>query len=320
MPSVFSRRGRAVFWLALAGLICLFPLFFIGGPGWSGGPLIISAWNLGHPLFFALLTLAVRPWRFYSGWKLWLYGTAAVLLLGAGIELLQSLDTRDPDTGDMFRNLTGFWAVLALRPLASFQQSGRLQVRLLRLFAAAMLAIDLITVSRVALQQVQVSQWLPNLYDFRQANPGEFWRGNVTTNTDGSCGPLPDNALHIGLTTRRYSGASLDNLPSDWRGYQALEILLWNPQDYSIPLTLRINDMTHEQNSNVYQDRFNRTLDIAPGINRIEQSLAEVAVAPSGRKMEMNDVRRLMFFTSNLNQPARLCLGTLRLRKTPESE
>ena len=45
------RQRRLLFWLALAGVLCLFPLFFVGGPGWSDGPLYQAVWNLGHPIF-----------------------------------------------------------------------------------------------------------------------------------------------------------------------------------------------------------------------------------------------------------------------------
>ncbi|HKK57784.1 MAG TPA: hypothetical protein VJ956_16110, partial [Marinobacter sp.] len=83
------RQRRLLFWLALAGVLCLFPLFFVGGPGWSDGPLYQAVWNLGHPIFFALLTLTVRPWRFVSGWRLWALASTVVIVLGLGIEFVQ---------------------------------------------------------------------------------------------------------------------------------------------------------------------------------------------------------------------------------------
>jgi hypothetical protein len=308
-----TRQRRLIFWLALAGLFCLFPLFFVGGPVWSDGPLIHAAWNLGHPIFFALLTIAVRPWRFASGWQLWAMTTAAVLFLGTGVELAQSLDNRSVDGRDILRNLTGPWAVLALRTWASFEQPLPFRDWLIRALALGFLAIEPIFVSGIAVQQVQIRQGLPSLYDFQHSHPERFWRGNVSKSTGDDCGSIAKNPLSVALTTRRYSGASLDNLPADWRGYDTLTISLWNPENYTIPLTLRINDLAHEQGRNVYQDRFNRTFQITPGVNRIQQDLSAVATAPEDRKMQMNDVRRLMFFTSNLNQPARLCLGELKL-------
>lgn len=309
-----SRRGRILFWLALTGILCIFPLFFVGGPGWSDGPLYQSVWNLGHPIFFALLTLTVRPWRFLSGWRLWALTSTAVIVLGLGIEYIQSFTGRGIDARDMFRNLTGLWAILALQPWSGFRQPYPARDWLLRAVVATLLALDPVAVTRIAIQQFQVSQGLPELYDFQHNHPERFWRGNVTRGSTEDCGPLNDMAVSIILTTRRYSGAALDNLPSDWRGYDALTVALWNPQSQVISLTLRINDMFHEQGRNQFHDRFNRSFEIRPGLNRIHQNLEEVATAPRDRRMDMDEIRRLMFFTSNLNQPARLCLGELRLQ------
>lgn len=314
-----TRRGRLLFWLAPAGLLCIFPLFFIGGPGWSDGPLFRSAWNLGHPLFFALLTLALRPWRFMSGWKLWALASAIVLFLGLGIEYAQSFSSRGIDPRDLLRNLIGLWLVLALRPAAGFDKRWLQRDWLMRAFALGLLTIDLVSVSRLAVQQVQVSRWLPDLYDFRQADPETFWQGEVATSSSADCGPLSDNALTMALTTRRYSGAALHNFPSDWRNYDQLSIVIWNPETYAIPLTLRINDRAHEQRSNRYEDRFNQRYQIKPGVNRIQQSLTEIAGAPASRSMDMDDIRRLMFFTSELDQPAYLCLGSLRLQSSGDA-
>jgi len=320
LPSVPLHRRQQLFWLAPVGLLCLFPLFFIGGPGWSDGPLLRAAWNLGHPIFFALLTVTVRPWRFVSGWKLWAVATVAVFVLGLGVEFAQSLDSRDVDSRDVFRNLTGLWIVLALRPRVGFPQPGRLRDWLIRIAAIGLLSIDLVVVSRIGIQQFQINLWLPALYDFEQEHPERYWRGNVARSTGDTCGPLGDGALTIDLTTRRYSGASLDNLPSDWEGYEELAFALWNPQSYAISLTLRINDMAHELGNNTYHDRFNRTFQIEPGINRLQQSLDSVVTSPRSRQMELDDIRRLMFFTSNLDQPARLCLGELRLKARSDAD
>ena len=310
-----TRRGRLLVWLASGVLVLLFPLFFTGGPGWSSSPLVRSAWNLGHPLFFALLTLTVRPWRFISGWKLWALASVIVFLLGLGVELAQSLDRREVDSQDIFRNLTGLWAVLSLQSQIGFVRPFPLRDWLIRALAASLLAIDLVSVTRIAIQQVQIRLWLPDLYDFQQDNPERFWRGNITRTSGENCGPGNDSGLIIALTTSRYSGASLDNLPPDWRGYEELSFVLWNPQTYTIPLTLRINDLTHEQVSNQYHDRFNRQYRIEPGANIIRQSLDEIAEAPRDRRMHMDDIRRLMFFTSDLHLPGDLCLSTLGLNR-----
>jgi hypothetical protein len=82
---------------------------------------------------------------------------------------------------------------------------------------------------------------------------------------------------------------------------------------------MRINDRAHEQHSNHYDDRFNQIYRIRPGMNHIRQSLEDIAGAPDNRTMDMDNIRRLMLFTSDLRQPGSLCLSNLRLTKQGEA-
>lgn len=316
LHSDLTRWRRPFFWLLLAGLVLIFPLFFIGGPAWNDGPLFREAWNLGHPIFFGLLTLAVRPWRLLTGWKLWGVTSAIVLVLGLGIEFAQTFTARYIDGRDMFRNLTGLWAALALQPYVGFLKPFPVRDWLIRILAVGLLALDPVSLAQIARQQIQISQQLPDLYNFTRDHPEQFWRGAVSRISGKDCGVTTENALAIGITSDPYSGASLHNLPSDWRGYDQLNMTVWNPQDHAISLTLRINDLAHEQDSGEYVDRFNRSFQITPGINRISQNLNDVATAPKDRGMDMNNVRRLMLFTSDVTQPGHICLSQLRLQIT----
>ena len=112
-----QTTGRPLPLLAGAASLLIAPFLFVGGPDWASGPLLKSAWNLGHILLFALLTLAVRPWQWLSGWRLWLAVTVVLLVLGIGIELIQGGHNRDMDGRDLLRNLIGSWLVIAWRPL-----------------------------------------------------------------------------------------------------------------------------------------------------------------------------------------------------------
>ncbi len=205
-----ARRARVWRYLAFAGIILIAPFFFIGGPGWTDGPLYKSAWNLGHILFFALLTLAVQPWRIWTGWALWGFTTLAVLLIGVGIELLQYGVSRQMDWQDILRNLLGLWAVLAFQTTAPQSGQSRLTTWCLRIIVAALLISEAGNTARVALQQYRVSQLLPALYDFRQPDPSPFWKGPITP-ASGNSGNGPGDQLRISLSTNRYSGVSLHN-------------------------------------------------------------------------------------------------------------
>ena len=307
-----ARNTRILRYLAFAGMILIAPLFFVGGPGWSDGPLFKSAWNLGHILFFALLTLATQPWRIWTGWPLWGLSTIAILLLGTGIELLQHGTSRQMDWQDILRNQVGLWTILAVRPRASLARKSRPVVWPLRLIVAALLTAEIGATARVAIQQYHVSQLLPALYDFRQPDPSPFWDGVIAPVTDHATN-AHRRALRISLSTARYSGVSLHNLPEDWRGYDRLVINVYNPQDHPLPMILRINDMEHDLGDNDYNDRFNTRLPLVPGPNQFELDLDRVRTAPKGRSMNMQAIRRLILFTVALPEPKTLYLRDIRL-------
>lgn len=305
----YSGRQRQL--LAGVATLLIVPFLFIGGPDWSSGPVYKSAWNLGHILLFALLTLAVRPWQWLEGWRLWLLVTGVLLATGVLIEVIQYGHNREADWRDLLRNLVGSWLVLAWRPLFLKEARTTAGNWLLVSFTTLLLLVELGSVARIAAQQFQMNRQLPALYDFRREDAGAFWSGPITTATahalEGS------KSLKISLGTDPYSGVSLDNFPSDWRGFSRLTLTLFNPGTRPLPMTLRINDVQHDRGENAYSDRFNIRLDLQPGINTFTIPLAAIEQAPAQRPMTMSEVRRLGLFATRLPEPRTVYLLELTL-------
>ncbi|TNF00272.1 MAG: succinyl-CoA synthetase subunit beta [Gammaproteobacteria bacterium] len=289
--------------LALLGAFLITPLLFIGGPDYSSGPLLRSVWNLGHIGLFALFTLGIQPWRWFRGWRLWFAPTAILLALGLAIETIQSGLGRDMDWHDVLRNLIGMWLVLAWFPSRPTPAGGRV----LKLSTALLAALELASTATVAVQQFQVHQQLPQLYDFTRSDPSLFWRGQVSKVDDASGG------LSIHMGTETYSGATLQNLAGDWRDYQQLILTLHNPEQAPLQLTIRIHDVAHEDN-NRYSDRFNQRLPLATGDNRFVIPLDTIREAPESRDMDMGRIRRLGLFATHLPRPRTVILKELRLQ------
>ncbi|WP_372987103.1 succinyl-CoA synthetase subunit beta [Marinobacter sp.] len=297
--------------LAFAGVAGVAPLLFIGGPDWASGPFYRAVWNLGHIGLFALLTFALKPWQWLAGWRLWLATTAAVLLLGILIELLQSGTDRQADWHDILRNLLGVWLVLAWRPVFSRNTGVDARSWFLPVVTVILLLFELGATGTVAARQWQISHQLPLLYDFRNGNPAPFWSGSLVP-SDRYTANQPQS-LKVELGTETYSGISLDNLPADWRGYRQLTITLFNPDQEPLTLILRINDVTHDRGDNAYGDRFNTRLVLAPGANTFTINLDEVRNAPASRTMDMANIRRLGLFAVRLPAPRTVYLLDLRL-------
>lgn len=307
--------GQCLQILAAVAVILIVPLFFVGGPDWSSTPLDKALWDLGHLVFFALATYAVQPWRWLQGWRLWVIATLAVLAIGLTIEVLQSGLARQEDWRDVLRNQIGTWLVLAWHPIFTSRPRNQGSNPALAIISLALVAFELGAAGMVALRQFEINSQLPQLYNFAHEQPTRLWRGPVTPSPlhRERNGQADWQSLEIALNTKLYSGASLDNLPPDWRGYERLRLSLFNPHDDRFTMNLRINDVAHERNANSYSDRFNTELDLKPGINRFTISLDAVRSAPRSRNMDMSDIRRLGIFVIRLPQPRTVYLTELRL-------
>jgi len=303
--------GRQLPLLAGAASLLIAPFLFIGGPDWASGPLLKSAWNLGHILLFALLTIAVRPWRWLSGWRLWLLVTTVLLVAGIGIELIQSGHNRDLDGRDLLRNLIGSWLIMAWHPLLLSERRASASKGLLAIIATLLLCFELGATGLVAARQWQVHHQLPLLYDFSHENPNPFWGGDLKI-SDQHTANQP-YSLKIDLGTETYSGVSLNNLPPDWQGYERLTLTLFNPSTEPLALTLRINDVAHDRSDHAYNDRYNTRLSLDPGFNTFTRNLADIETAPHDRTMDLSQIRRLGLFAVRLPEPRTVYLSDLQL-------
>lgn len=302
IASLTTKRVLPI--ISLAIVIVTTPLFFWGGPTCAYCIFYQAVWNLGHPLFFGFLMLAIRPWRFKTGWRLWIYTTLTVIIVGSMIEYLQGLVGRDMDIDDVYRDLTGTWFILAWQtwsPPSHLTDIRRLLcVQLPRLLATMLIAGELISVALTGLRQWKISHQLPSLYDFQQSTSAFEWKGNIRPARNfGQSSYYP---LLVRFSPGHYPSVFLNNMPHDWSGYTHLEISLFNPAASPIRLTLRINDAEHDQDGGAFSDRFNQRLMVRPGENHYSISLAAVRNAPHTRKMNMKKITRLGIFATNLTR------------------
>lgn len=306
-PLPYHFRLKQLLTVVLIGLL---PLFFFGGPDWASGPLYRSAWNLGHVIFFALLTWLLQLYLGTGGWRQWLVISGLVLFAGMGLEYLQSFVERQVDWGDILRNLIGAWLVLAWRSPASAGRA-RVGIWVARMAATLLLLLELVAVAGVALQQYHIDRQLPLLADLETPEAIRHWSGDVRYSREHSADGGYSLAIHLG--TGRYSGVSLNNMPGDWRGYERLSFRLYNPGPGPLALTLRLNDQQHDRGPGLYHDRFNSHFVARPGWHHYRFDLAEVQAAPASRGMDMNKMRRLGLFTTRLEKPRTVYLDDLRL-------
>jgi len=111
-----------------------------------------------------------------------------------------------------------------------------------------------------------------------------------------------------------YSGIFIDRMPRNWSVYKTLSLDFYLPESVPLDLTCRIHDIEHTAGEQKYSDRFNRTLHLVPGLNRIEISLAEVRQAPHDRELDLRHIAGLGLFTTGLALPRTLFVQNIQLR------
>ncbi len=290
-------------------------LLFHGGPDAHALRSINQAWNLGHVIFFAALTVIFRhhgkkhlPQKFAP--------MAAILLLltlivGGTSEIIQGYCQRTPDILDIWRDCLGTLIALAFLPPADKLLNPRRQ-RLFRLLVIVLTTATLVPLGKALVDETVARHQFPLLADFETPLETDRWeRGR----RDRQLARHGSASLQILLTTEQYSGNSLLYFPPDWSPFSSLHFSIHNGSRQPLTLVCRIHDRHHFESGNAYSDRFNRRLTCQPGWNDFTIPLREVENAPRGRKMDMTAIVNLRIFAVRLARPATIHLDYFYLEK-----
>lgn len=145
-------------------------------------------------------------------------------------------------------------------------------------------------------------------------DPYAQWATTFVGTNKASLTLSPENCstglAELSLEPGTYPGIALLEPYPDWRGYRYLTFTLESRQPETFSMTLRINDMAH---NNEYDDRYNRALTIAPGSNTYRIPLEEVIHGPRKRKLHIGDICGLQLFSSDLTRPQQVCVSAMKL-------
>lgn len=285
--------------------------------------------NTGHSVVFGILTVLVlcsyqsfvtEPARHpLRGYLL----TGIVCLLGGGaVEVIQFFTGRDADVLDVVRDMAGILAALALcaafdprlvRPGTGWR--GMLRRIVLLACAAALVVAGSYALVRLSCAYQQRARAFPVI-----ADPAADWTAAFLAFSHASLERIDDPAAcaasgserlaQLRLEPVRYAGFSIIEPQPDWRAYSRLLLTLTSARSAPLELDLRIDDALHNQE---YTDRFNRTLLLQPGVNRVSIPLSEIRDAPAGRRMDMAHITGITLFITRATERVVFCTGPLRL-------
>jgi hypothetical protein len=96
---------------------------------------------------------------------------------------------------------------------------------------------------------------------------------------------------------------------NDWRPFRTLRLAIYRERD-PLRLSLRIDDVFPFRSRS---DRFNRCLDLHSGWNEVTIPIEEIASAPEGRRLNLQKIRRIVFFLDHPNQSETFFIGRVTL-------
>lgn len=268
-----------------------------------------------------------------------LYLAALLFSIGIGglTEASQYFGLRDADPRDFAHDVYGALAFLALayaldRHAPHRLWGGRIPARLTRavlaLGAAALLLAVAVPVLQVARDYLGRNRAFPSICDFEAG-----WERRFVGPRDADLDrvPVPEgwllaqgSAAHgapdgenerVGRLTFHvaiYPALHIMEPYPDWSGYDRLVFEIYAKLDAPRELSFRINDNRHD---NTYADRFNRILTIAPGLNRYEIELEDVARGPRNRRLDLTHVRNASLFAVRPEAPFRIWVDGFRLER-----
>jgi hypothetical protein len=125
--------------------------------------------------------------------------------------------------------------------------------------------------------------------------------------------PTADGSLRVQPERSRWPGLSLEEVWPDWRAYSNLVIDLSNTGTQAFWVLVRIDDRRPDPQ---YKDRYNQRFELAPLSRRIIRiPLTEIESAPSGPKIDLEHIQRIMLFEDGSAPTYTFYLNGLRLER-----
>jgi VanZ family protein len=305
------------YFLGLSAGAC-FILFFVGNPNSYQLRSWEIFWNLGHIAAYSLWTyLLIKyfpPLNRQSYGYQWIGAMGPALLLGVIIEMIQKryLD-RTADLNDIIKNMIGCaFALTFLTPVRHHTKPYYLLF--LKIGILILVIAEFLPFAQAITDEWIAKEQFPALGTFETPFETTRWDPiNSKLRVSRDIKSQGKASLRIDLTATKYSGATLEYLPRDWRGFASIRFDLYNPQKFPLKMICRINDFEHNRNGYHRQDRFNQTMMIEPGWNRFKIPMERVQNAPKNRRMNMTEIESFAIYAYQLNRPRTIYLDDLRL-------
>lgn len=127
---------------------------------------------------------------------------------------------------------------------------------------------------------------------------------------------VPDHVAHgksslrLEMFSGKYPGLKISKFDPDWSNFSVLRAEIYNPQNDSLVLHLRVDDL---RGSQPYADRFNSRMRLPPGWTHFVLPLDSLITSGTRRKMNHASIEKIDFFIPQPTEPVTLFFDHLRL-------
>lgn len=265
-----------------------------------------SLQNFGHFALFAVLAFLVL--QLFCGLtkphyvKSVLISAAILILLGAGVELFQSgIASRTASVSDFVLDVAGITIGFLAYWSRTLYRSGYLG---LGVFTSACIVAGSFIAFKPSLALVGFDLLRPSLPVVRVFDH-PFATSKIATTGSASYNQVPIEsspgntvqALRVTFFPEKFSGIVFLESPLKWSDYAGVSLDIFNSMSTARQIELRINDRLH---NNQYEDRYNGSFSISPGLNEIQVSISTLVQMGrqglSGRKMNVDDISEIQLF------------------------
>jgi len=332
-------------WFRLIPVLCL-PWVLVNWQLPGDGPLQNELQDSGHALAFTLISFCLAhgcgAFQFrntvldsllakntylqspLSKVKYSLFVLAMSVVIGGFVELIQSGIGREMSAADLLLDALGACAGIALyfaslrSPYLFSAQAFTVKFRLASL--AVMSIFLLVSFAETLLCYLSLSErnrTFPLLMDGESFLANRFvgaGQGAVVSFESAPSGWKQNNTTALKLTVsphHRWPSLILTEPVLSWRGYDALYFEIYSEQDEAININLRVNDTLH---NNLYEDRFNQSIVVAPGINAYTFPLEAIENSLKYRALDLGNIAKIVWFVSTPSEPRTFYFDNIKLK------
>ncbi|WP_435235923.1 VanZ family protein [Psychromonas sp. PT13] len=293
---------------SIIGLIC-FSLLFIDIGNLISERIIDALWPIGHVTVFAFwsfLLLRYQPTiKTASLNKQFILLTLFCFSLGITIELIQPFFGRSREVGDVFMNYVG--VLLSIFIVNRHRIHWGFKFAYISLFGYLLLPSAL-----TLFDEAKLRYEFPVLASFQQDIALTRWKSDQPLSL---ASPLSEghDMMKITFVPRQYSGVALRYFQGDWVSYKQLTIRFYNPNSAALPVTLIMTDKHYNKGKPNSQDRFDKDLQVKPGLSQIKIPLTTIKNGVALRDMDLSQMAGVDFYMYDLTGPVYLYLESVYL-------